>query len=395
MAGEVQSRIRKPVAVAVAVVVAGAALFFWLGDNLERFINRVDPVILPGPTDAAQRLHGESLVVDLHADSLAFGRDLLERSEVGHVDLPRLQDGGVALQMFTAVTKTPFGIDIHQTDGDGIDFLTVAAIIQRSPLAALGPRDRALLQAERLASLIERSEGRLLPVRTRVELAAAIAAHRNDANVVGAIFGIEGAHALEGDLANLDPLFEAGVRMIGLTHFFDNAFAGSAHGLEKLGLSEMGRELVSRMEELGIAVDLAHLSPAAIDDVLAMATRPTLVSHGGVKATCDNPRNLSDEHIRAIAAGGGVVGIGYFELAVCGKDPRDVVAAIRHVVDLVGDDHAALGSDYDGATSVGFDTAELPALTQQMLDDGLSEDSVRKILGANAIRVLRQTLPGH
>ena len=216
----------------------------------------------------------------------------------------------------------------------------------------------------------------------RTDLDAVLAARAADDQVLGAIFGIEGAHALEGDLANLDALYEAGVRMIGLTHFFDNAVAGSAHGLEKGGLSEMGRELVSRMEELGIAVDLAHLSPAAIDDVLAMATRPTLVSHGGVKSTCDNPRNISDEHIRAIAAGGGVVGIGYFELAVCGTDPRDVAAAIRHVVDLVGDDHAALGSDYDGATSVGFDTAELPALTQQMLDDGLSEDSVRKIKSA-------------
>ena len=113
-----------------------------------------------------------------------------------------------------------------------------------------------------------------------------------------------------------------------------------------------------------------------------MATRPTLVSHGGVKGTCDNPRNLSDEHVRAIAAGGGVVGIGYFELAVCGTDPRDVVAAIRHVVDLVGDDHVALGSDYDGAATVGFDTSQLRALTQEMLEGGLPEDSVRKILGA-------------
>jgi microsomal dipeptidase-like Zn-dependent dipeptidase len=181
--------------------------------------------------------------------------------------------------------------------------------------------------------------------------------------------------------------------MIGLTHFFDNAFVGSAHGIEKGGLSEKGRELIARMEALGIAVDLAHVSPTAIDEVLALTSKPTLVSHSGVKATCDNPRNLSDEHIRAIAAGGGVVGIGYFELAVCGEDPSDVVAAIRHVVELVGDDHVALGSDYDGATSVSFDTSQLPALTQQMLDDGLSETSIRKILGANAIRVLRLTLP--
>jgi microsomal dipeptidase-like Zn-dependent dipeptidase len=377
----------------LAVVVAGTALFFWVGADLERFVNRVEPVVLPGVSDTARRIHDQSLVVDLHADSLVFGRDLLARSEVGHVDLPRLQEGGVALQMFTAVTRTPFGLDIHHTDEDGIDFLTVAAVAQRSPLASLGPRDRALLQAERLTSLIGRSEGRLLPVRTRAELDRALASHRKDPAIVGAIFGVEGAHALEGDIANLDVLYEAGVRMIGLAHFFDNAYAGSAHGLEKGGLTEEGQELVSRMEELGIAIDLAHLSPTAIDDVLAMATRPTLVSHGGVKATCDNPRNISDEHIRSIAAGGGVVGIGYFDLAVCGTEARDTVDAIRHVVDLVGDDHAALGSDYDGGTTVGFDTGQLRALTQQMLDDGLPEDSIRKILGANAIRVLRRTLP--
>ena len=384
---------RKVLKAALAVAVVGVALFFWIGANLERFINRVEPVVLLGVSDEAQRIHDESFVVDLHADSLMFGRDLLARSTVGHVDLPRLQEGGVGLQMFTAVTKAPFGSDIHQTDRDGIDFLTVGAIVQRSPMANLGPKDRALLQAERLASLTLRSEGRLLPVRTRAELEAAVAGHQRDPTIVGAIFGLEGAHALEGDIANLDLLYGVGVRMISLTHFFDNAYAGSAHGLEKGGLTDKGRELVSRMEELGIVVDLAHLAPTAVDDLLAMATKPTLVSHGGVKGTCDNPRNVSDEHVRAIAAGGGVVGIGYFEMAVCGTDPRDVVAAIRHVIDLVGDDHVALGSDYDGAATVGFDTSELRALTQEMLEGGLPEDSVRKILGANALRVLRQTLP--
>ena len=378
---------------ALIAVVVGVALFFWIGANLERFVNRVQPVVLLGVSNEAQQIHDESFVIDLHADSLMFGRDLLARSDVGHVDLPRLQEGGVGLQMFTAVTKAPFGFDIHHTDRDGIDLLTIGAVFRRSPLANLGPKDRALLQAEQLASLILRSEGRLLPVRTRKELEAVVAGHREDATIVGAIFGVEGAHALEGDIANLDLLYEAGVRMISLTHFFDNEYAGSAHGLEKGGLTEKGRELVSRMEELGIVIDLAHLAPAAVDGVLAMATKPTLVSHGGVKATCDNPRNISDEHVQAIARGGGVVGIGYFEMAVCGTDTRDVVTAIRHVVDLVGDDHAALGSDYDGATTVGFDTSQLRALTQEMLEDGLPEDSVRKILGANALRVLRQTLP--
>jgi microsomal dipeptidase-like Zn-dependent dipeptidase len=374
-------------------VAAGVALFFWFGANLERFVNRVDAVVLPGVTDEALRIHDESLVVDLHADSLLFDRDLSVRSDIGHVDLPRLREGGVALQMFTAATRMPFTFDIHEVDANGSDILTVGFIAQRAPMAGMGPRDRALHQAGKLAELIESSEGAVVPVRTRADLDAAIAAHRENSDVVGVIFGIEGAHALEGDLDNLPVLFDAGVRMIGLAHFFDNEFAGSAHGIEKGGLSDLGRELVTRMETMGIAIDLAHLSPTAINDVLAIAQKPLLVSHTGVRATCDSPRNLSDEHIRAIADTGGAIGIGYFELAICGTNPTKIVAAMKHVIELVGDEHVALGSDYDGGTEVAFDTSQLRALTQQMLDDGLSEESIRKITGENAIRVLRLTLP--
>ncbi|MBW2286672.1 MAG: dipeptidase [Deltaproteobacteria bacterium] len=375
------------------VVAAGVALFFWFGANLERFVNRVDAVVLPGVTEEALRIHDESLVVDLHADSLLFDRDLSVRSDIGHVDLPRLREGGVALQMFTAATRMPFTFDIHEVDANGSDILTVGFVAQRAPMAGMGPRDRALHQAGRLGELIESSEGAVMPVRTRADLDAAIAAHRENSDVVGVIFGIEGAHALEGDLDNLPVLFDAGVRMIGLAHFFDNEFAGSAHGIEKGGLSDLGRELIARMEAMGIAIDLAHLSPTAIDDVLAIANKPLLVSHTGVRATCDSPRNLSDEHIRAIANTGGAIGIGYFELAICGTNPTEIVAAMKHVIELVGDEHVALGSDYDGGTEVAFDTSQLRALTQQMLDDGLSEESIRKIAGENAIRVLRRTLP--
>jgi microsomal dipeptidase-like Zn-dependent dipeptidase len=130
-----------------------------------------------------------------------------------------------------------------------------------------------------------------------------------------------------------------------------------------------------------------------IDDVLAIATKPVLVSHGGVKGTCDNARTISDTQLRGIAATGGVIGIGYWEEAVCGTAPRDVVRAIRYAIDLVGDEHVALGSDYDGGTIVAFDASQLAVLTQAMLDAGLSEASVRRVLGANALRVLAATLP--
>jgi microsomal dipeptidase-like Zn-dependent dipeptidase len=366
------------------LVTLGAAL--WVRARIERFLNQVEPVPLPEVSAAARTLHRASFVVDLHADSLLLGRDLLERSSVGHVDLPRLQEGGVGLQIFTAATVTPLGLNIERNDRRSFDMLTLAFGF-RSPL------ERALLQAERLQGFISRSRGELVLVRSRPDLEALLERRARAPRVVGAVLGIEGAHALESDLANLEVLFDAGFRMIGLTHFFDNEFAGSAHGVEKGGLAELGRQLLRRMEERGILVDLAHASPATIDEVLSLATRPTVVSHGGVKGTCDNVRNLSDDHLRAIAAGGGVIGIGYWPTAVCGTEPRHIVAALRHVVDLVGDDHAALGSDYDGATTVGFDTSRLEALTQQMLDEGLPPESIRKILGGNSLRLLRQTLP--
>jgi microsomal dipeptidase-like Zn-dependent dipeptidase len=118
-----------------------------------------------------------------------------------------------------------------------------------------------------------------------------------------------------------------------------------------------------------------------------------VVSHGGVQATCPGPRNLSDDQIRRIAEGGGVIGVGYFELAVCGKDLSHVVAAMQHIAGLVGTDHVGLGSDYDGAVDVGFDTSQLPALTQALLDAGFGEADVRRILGENVLRVLRAVLP--
>jgi microsomal dipeptidase-like Zn-dependent dipeptidase len=265
--------------------------------------------------------------------------------------------------------------------------------VQLSPFLTRGLFGRALLQAERLDEFVARSESGLLPVRSRADLDALLARRAQEPGTVGTLLGIEGAHCLEGDPERLGELFAAGFRMIGMAHFFDNEFTGSAHGLEKYGLTEKGRELLRRMEALGVLVDLAHLSPAAIDDTLALATRPPVVSHGGVRGTCDNLRNLSDEHVRAIAARGGVVGIGYWDTAVCGTDMGHVSAAIRHVVALVGDDHVGLGSDYDGATTVGFDTSALPSLTEQLLRDGLPEASVRKVLGGNVLRVLGQVLP--
>ena len=176
----------------------------------------------------------------------------------------------------------------------------------------------------------------------------------------GGILATEGLHPLEGRLENVDRLYDAGFRIAGLTHFFDNELGGSAHGIHKGGLTPFGKEVVRRLEQKRILVDLAHASPRVIDDVLAQATRPVLVSHTGVQGTCPGPRNLSADHVRRIAATGGVIGIGYFRGAVCGSDAGAIVRAIRYTVNLVGVQHVALGSDFDGATGVPFDTTGLP-----------------------------------
>ena len=181
--------------------------------------------------------------------------------------------------------------------------------------------------------------------------------------------------------------------MAGLTHFFDNELADSMHGVGKGGLTEMGTEAIARMQEKGIVVDVAHASHQAIAEVLEISTKPVVASHGGVQATCDVNRNLTDDEIRGIAKTGGVVGVGYWDAAVCELTPEAVVDAIDHVVKIGGIETAALGSDYDGSTEVAWDTSELAIITQELLNRGHSDDDIRAIMGGNTLRVLAETLP--
>jgi microsomal dipeptidase-like Zn-dependent dipeptidase len=363
-----------------------------LATYAERFVNRVEPLPMPDLAPTALALHDASFVADLHADSLLFGRDLLQRSNIGHVDLPRLRLGNVALQVFAIATSAPAGINVDHNESDAFDLLTLVYCVRLTRGCFGGPFARVETLAARLTKMAL-LDADLVWVRTAADLEALRARRATDSQALGALLAIEGAHALEGDPENLERAFALGVRMIGLSHFTDNAYAGSAHGAEKGGLTELGRRTLARMEELGIALDLAHLAPAAIDDALAIAKKPVLVSHGGVKGTCDNARTLSDAHVRAIAATGGVIGIGYWQEAVCGTAPYDVARAIRYAVELVGDEHVALGSDYDGGTTVAFDTSRIAVLTQAMLHEGVSRESIPKILGGNALRLLAATLP--
>jgi microsomal dipeptidase-like Zn-dependent dipeptidase len=181
--------------------------------------------------------------------------------------------------------------------------------------------------------------------------------------------------------------------VVGLAHFFDNEFAGSAAGERKTGLTPLGKQLVAEMEARHMIIDLAHSSAATVRDVLAAARRPVIVSHTGVKGTCDNNRNLSDEQLTAIAGHGGLIGIGYWETATCGRDAGAIARAIRHAVGVVGVEHVALGSDFDGAVTEPFDTTGLVMITDALLRQGLSDEEIRKIMGGNALRFFRENLP--
>lgn len=386
---------RKALIAAALLLLIALAVTFALAPRLAE--NAMNVVLQKPPYHASERaraLAKSILIVDLHADSLLWSRDLNRRSDRGQVDVPRLIEGGVAVQAFTIVTKTPRGLNFDYNRASDRDNITLLAMLSLWPPRTWGSlKERALYQAERLRQAVESSDGKLVFIRTRADLEAYLARRAGNPAVTAGFLGIEGAHALEGDARNVDVLYDAGIRMMSPTHFFDNEVAGSSAGEHKGGLTETGREVIRRMEQKHMLVDIAHASEVAIDEVLAMATRPVVSSHTGVKGTCDNRRNLSDKHLRRVAAGGGVAGIAFFKQAVCGEDAASIVRAMRHAVSVAGIDHVALGSDFDGAITAPFDTTGLPVLFDEMLRQGFSEDDIGKIAGDNALRVLRQVLP--
>jgi membrane dipeptidase len=378
--------------VMLAVMVAAAVVVVF-PQVIESRYNKVLHKAPYSSSPAATKLHGELSVMDLHADSLLWGRNLLQRSSRGHVDVPRLVVGNVAVQTFTVVTKSPRNTNLNHTRADSDSVTALAISAGWPPETWHSLKERALYQARRLRQMSAESGGRLVLVCTRTELDTYLEQRTSRKDMAAAILGLEGAHALQGNANNVDELFRAGFRVIGLAHFFDNEFAGSSTGMRQGGLTPKGRELVRLLEARHMLIDLAHSSEATIDEVTAMATRPVIVSHTGVRGTCDNARNLTDKQIREVAHTGGVIGIGYWSTAVCGTDANAIATAIRYAASVGGVDHVALGSDFDGSTTMPFDTAGLVQITDALLKEGFSDGEIRLITGENALRVLRQALP--
>jgi membrane dipeptidase len=359
----------------------------WSGDTITLSIR-----LLTSHPLKAEDLHRKLLVADLHADSLLWGRNLLRHSARGHVDTPRLAEGNVAIQAFTVVTTSPRKLNIYQ-NSDSSDMVHYLAMLEGWPPRTWNsPEQRALYQAERLQKFAAQSNGALVIIRSRSDLQRFLTT-RGSTRAVAGFLGAEGAQPLEGKLENLDELYAAGFRMMAPTHFTDTAIGSAASGMSKAGLSTLGRQWVRAMEARHMIIDLAHASPATLRDVTAMATRPLVVSHTGVKGTCNNQRNLSDDELRAVARAGGVIGIGYWQTATCGTDAAAVARAIQYAAGIVGMDHVALGSDFDGSSTEPFDASGLALVTDALLKRGFSEQDIHKIMGENVVRVLLEALP--
>jgi microsomal dipeptidase-like Zn-dependent dipeptidase len=372
----------------------GVSVVFGLGPGLfEQSMNRLTVDDQPTVDSAALTLHKTLVIGDLHADTALWQRPIESRSNRGHVDLERLLEGNITLQMFTTVTKSPRGQNYEENSSEAFDNISLLALIQRWPAATRESlAERALYQADRINQAAADSP-HLQVVLNQGDLEDVLARRGAGEPIVGALIGTEGSHALDVNIENVDRLYAAGFRMMSLQHFFDNALGGSLHGESNQGLTSFGEQAVDRMIALGIMIDVAHSSEAVVQDLLARHPVPLIVSHTGFQGHCASPRNISDDTMELITNAGGLIGVGFWDGATCGSDVDSIVGAIRYGIDRFGLEHIALGSDWDGAISAPFDAANIAQLTQGLLDAEFSEAEIRAVMGGNMVRFLKTHLP--
>ena len=382
-----------PALLAITLLLSGCDL---ISAEVEKTMNGVVPHLDYAIAPEAQHLHQRLIIGDWHADTTLWERDIAERGDTGHGDLVRYLEGNVALQMFTTVTKSPAGQNYHHNSADAFDNITALAIAQGWPMRSWNNlTQRALYQADKLQQLANQQPQRFMLVRNQRELQQLLDKREQGQTILGGLIGTEGSHALERDLANIQLLYDAGFRMMSLQHFFDNQLGGSLHGRSNTGLSEFGRQAIREMERLGIMIDVSHSSEQVVQDVLELTDTPLIVSHTGLQGHCNSERNISDKLMHRIAEGGGIIGIGYWDAAVCEVTPRSIVKAISYGIDLLGLEHISLGSDFDGAVVTPFDASELAVLTDEMMKAGYSTEAIQAVMGGNMVRFLQQQLPNH
>ena len=380
-----------------------------------------------GLWEKACKLHFAAVVVDTHSDTtspiLDEGFQIRERSTTGHMDLPRIREGGLDVQFYSIYVAASYF---------GEEDLTSKKALQAS--RANGSARRALDMIDGIQLQIAKNLDRMQACTSTAEITAALAAGKH-----AALMGIEGGHAIEGDLRLLRQFHRLGVRYMTLTHTNHNEYADSCAEQPPRwnGLNELGRKVVREMNRLGMMVDVSHVSDKTFTDVMQVTRAPVIFSHSSCRALCNHPRNATDEMLRALAKNGGVIMINYNsgfvdeefgkryeawraplrikEKAIAARYPegspeyeaevKRVNAAAKqpeppplaklidhfvHAIEVAGPDHVGMGSDFDGVPSTPqelHDVTCLPKITYWLLQRGVAEETVTKVLGANVLRV--------
>lgn len=313
---------------------------------------------------AVPDIHAAAVIVDLHCDTVlelhAGARTLDQRSAKGHIDLPRLRAGGVDVQVFAVFV---------------------------APRSALRGPARARELIDTFHAAVRANAAQITHVTTVAEIE-----HAQRAGKIAAVLSIENGDALGGDLAAVDDLYRRGVRLMSLTWNPSNALGDGALGRQHGGLTDLGRAVLRRMNDLGLVVDVSHLSEAAFWDAVRATRGPLVASHSNAAALHRHPRNLSDQQLREVAKRGGVVGVNFYAGFLGASTLERVLDHIDHMVTVMGIDHVALGSDYDGIPQAPAgleDVSKLPNLTAGLQRRGYSTEQIHKILGGNALRVFR------
>ncbi|MDB4156240.1 dipeptidase [Gammaproteobacteria bacterium] len=376
------------------IVILVASALMLLPKMLDKSMNPVSEHAPFVVSEEAQALHNTLIVGDWHADSALWNRDLKKTYDYGHADIPRLQAGNVALQMFTTVTKSPSGQNYDSNETGANDNITALAIVQRWPIKTWSSLfERAMYQANKIKDLEKRDPENFMLIESQYDLGIFLLKRVNNPKMVGGLIGTEGSHALDGNLDNVERLYENSFRMMSLQHFFDNKLGGSLHGTSGAGLTKFGRQAIDEMQRLDIIIDVSHSSENVVKDVLSISNQPLVISHTGFNGYCKSPRNISDSLMIEIAEKGGLIGVGFWDAAVCDNTPRSVAEAIIYGISLIGAEHVALGSDFDGTITPGFDTSELVAITHELLELGLGKEEIRKVMGENMLSFLQDNLP--
>lgn len=327
-------------------------------------------------------LHRRVPIADGHADTLMWGRDLNEASEQGHVDFPRLRQAGVKIQAFTVVTR---GLPV-------IGGFPLLMAKERWPKEARASEwTRCTFQLDKLDAACAASSGQAAKTNSREALADNLSHGR-----LSAILGIEGAHAIEGDVGRVKTLAERGVRFMSLTHLSNNELGGTTTPLMgNRPLTPLGRQVLDAMAAEGMVIDVAHASHAMLPELLGHSGLRPFCSHAGIAGATPHWRNLSDASLKAIADKGGVVGVIFAPAFLGGRTLGDLARHLEHAIRVMGEDGVALGSDFDGLIPLpqGMrDVRDLRLVTKTLLDRGMPVRLVEKVMGHNFRRFWSEVL---